>query len=73
MNHSKIYVSYRDGSKPKGTKVSIGFQGTFGGISQPAYTDRDGVAIVEHASTGMADVYVTQSPPRLRFRLSSSL
>ena len=59
MNHSKIYVSYHDGSKPKGTRVSIGFQGLLGGMSQPVYTDRDGVAVVKHASTGMANVYVS--------------
>lgn len=59
MHHSKIYVSYRDGSKPKGTKVSIGFTGLLGGVSKATYTDRYGVAIVEHASTGHADVYVS--------------
>jgi hypothetical protein len=56
MNHSKIYVQYRDGSKPKGTKVVLGFSG---GMTKPAYTDHYGVAIVEHASTGRADVYVS--------------
>ncbi len=57
-NHSTIYVSYRDGSKPHGKKVVIGFSGLTGGMSEPAYTDRDGVAIVEHASVGRATVYV---------------
>jgi len=59
MNHSKIHVSYGDGSKPKGTKVVIGFTGPLGGMSKPAYTDQYGVAIVEHSSTGNADVYVS--------------
>lgn len=56
--HSKIYVSYRDGSKPKNTKVIIGFSGFFGGMSDPAYTDNYGVAIIGHESKGEAVVYV---------------
>ncbi len=58
VNHSTIYVSYRDGSKPNGKKVIIGFSGLTGGMSRPAYTDRDGRALVEHSSTGRATVYV---------------
>ena len=58
MNYSKIHVQYRDGSKPKGTKVVLGFSG---GMTKPAYTDSHGTAIVEHASTGRADVYVSGS------------
>jgi hypothetical protein len=56
MNRSIVYVQYKDGSKPKGTKVSLGFSG---GISKPAYTDRDGMAVLEHTSTGQAKVYVS--------------
>lgn len=55
MNRSIVYVQYKDGSKPKGIKVALGFSL---GISKPAYTDRDGMAVVEHASTGQATVYV---------------
>ncbi len=58
MNHSKIYVQYRDGSKPKGVKVVLSFTGLFGGVSKPAYTDAYGVAIVGHSSTGRAKVIV---------------
>ena len=58
MNHSKIYVQYSDGSKPKGAKVVLGFSG---GMTKPAYTDSQGIAVVEHASTGRADVYVSGS------------
>ena len=58
INHSTIYVSYRDGSKPNGKKVVMGFSGLTGGITNPAYTDRDGRAVVEHASTVRATVYV---------------
>jgi len=53
-----IYVQFKDGSKPKGMKVSLGFST---GVSKPSFTDRDGVAIVEHASTGKAIVYVRGS------------
>jgi hypothetical protein len=59
MHISKIHVSYRDGSKPKGTRVSIGFTGLLGGMTKNFYTDAYGVALVEHSSTGNADVYVS--------------
>jgi hypothetical protein len=55
---SLIYVQYKDGSKPKGTKVVLGFSM---GMSKPAYTDREGRAIVEHASKGKATIYVKGS------------
>lgn len=61
MNYSKIHVQYSDGSKPKGTKVVLGFTGILGGMTKPAFTDRHGTAIVEHESTGQADVYVSGS------------
>lgn len=54
---SKIYVQYRSGSKANGKKVVLGFSG-LGGMTSPVYTDRDGVAIVVHSSTGKAAVYV---------------
>lgn len=59
MHVSKIHVSYRDGSKPKGTKVVLGFTSMLGGMTKPAYTDAYGIALVEHSSTGNADVYVS--------------
>lgn len=59
MQHSKIHVSYRDGSKPKGARVVLGFTSGLGGMTKPAYTDAYGVALVEHASIGNADVYVS--------------
>jgi hypothetical protein len=58
MNRSVIYVRYGDGSKPKGTKVVLGFSSR---MTRPAYTDREGMAIVEHASIGKATVYVSGS------------
>jgi hypothetical protein len=57
-HHSKIYVSYKDGSKPYGKEVVLGFSGFFGGMTTPVYTDREGVAIIGHESTGKADIYV---------------
>ena len=59
MNRSKIHVQYRDGSKPKGTRVVLSFNGMFGGVTKAAYTDSYGTAIVEHESTGQADVIVS--------------
>lgn len=55
MNHSEVYVQYSDGSKPNGKKVVLGFSC---GMSKPVFTNRDGVAIVEHESVGSATVYV---------------
>ncbi|MBX3451336.1 MAG: hypothetical protein KF777_17340 [Planctomycetaceae bacterium] len=59
MNYSRIHVQYRDGSKPKGTRVVLSFRGCFGGVTKAGYTDTYGVALVEHASTGEADVIVS--------------
>ena len=56
MNHSKIHVQYRDGSKPKGVRVVLGFST---GMTKEAYTDSYGTAIVQHSSVGRADVYVS--------------
>ena len=56
MNHSTIYVQYKDGSKPKGAKVCLGF--SRGGVTKDFFTDRDGIAIVAHSSVGTAKVYV---------------
>lgn len=59
MNHSKVYVQYRDGSKPKGVGVVLGFTGVLGGMTKTFYTDAQGVALVKHESAGNADVYVS--------------
>jgi hypothetical protein len=56
MHYSKIHAQYRDGSKPKGVKVVLGFST---GMTKAAYTDANGIAIVEHASTGHADIFVS--------------
>jgi len=57
--HSKIYVEYRNGgTKAEGKKVVLGFNV---GMTKPAFTDRYGVAIVEHDAVGRATVYVSGS------------
>ena len=59
MNHSKIHVQYRDGSKPKGVRVVLGFTSALGGMTKEAYTDSYGTAILQHSGSGRADVYVS--------------
>ena len=56
MNHSKIHVQYRDGSKASGARVVLSFGSL--GVTKPAFTDRYGVAIVKHETTGQATVIV---------------
>lgn len=56
MSSSTIHVQYRDGSTPTGARVVLGFSS---GMTQAGFTDRHGVATVEHSSTGRADVYVS--------------
>ena len=58
MNRSMIYVQYKYGSKPKGKRVTLGFRP---GVTKAFFTDREGLAIVEHTSTGKATVYVSGS------------
>ena len=60
MKFSKVHVQYKDGSKPKGMKVVLGFSGLLsGGMTKPAFTDNNGTALVKHESTGRAEVYVS--------------
>ena len=55
MKYSKVHVQYRDGSKPHGARVVLGFSA---GMTSPGYTDRDGDATIPHESVGRAEVYV---------------
>jgi hypothetical protein len=57
MNHSKVHVQHRDGSKATGARVVLSFG--FGGVTRPVFTDRYGVAIVPHETTGRANVIVS--------------
>lgn len=56
MTTSTITVQHRDGSTASGKKVVLGFSS---GLTKPAYTDKHGVAVVEHASSGKATIYVS--------------
>jgi len=56
MAASTVIVSHRDGSPARGVRVVLGFSG---GMTRVAYTDSYGRAVVEHASTGRATVYVS--------------
>lgn len=57
---SIVYVQYKDGSKPKGAKVSLQISAGFfgGGFTKNFFTDRNGKVIIEHESKGKATVYV---------------
>lgn len=53
----KVYnASY--GKWAKGARVSLSFDASLGGFSKEVYTDEQGMAVIEHSSTGMATVYV---------------
>jgi hypothetical protein len=56
MPASTIIVQFRDGSPGRGKRVVLGFAA---GQTQPAFTDRDGRCVVEHASVGKATIYVS--------------
>ena len=59
MYYTKIIVQHNSGSKAEGAKVSLSISGILsGGVTKNAYTDRHGVAIVEHESRGSAKVLV---------------
>ncbi len=50
----KVYNN-RYGKWAKGVRVTLGF--SFG-HSQPAFTDDNGTAIINHSSTGSATIYI---------------
>ncbi len=60
---SIVYVQNKGGGKPKGISVSLSISGGLlsGGTTKTFYTDRDGKAIIEHSSSGLATVYVKGS------------
>ncbi len=57
LNHSTIFVSYRDGSKPNGKKVVMGFSGLMGWMSTPVYTDRDGQIEINQNTDVFSKIY----------------
>ncbi len=58
MPASTIIVHHKDGSPARDTRVVLGFAM---GMSETVYTDRNGLAVVEHASRGEATVYIKGS------------
>jgi hypothetical protein len=58
MNTSRIQV-YRNNRPASGVRVRFGYDGlTQIGLTQDYYTDDQGVAYVQHSSTGWATVYL---------------
>jgi hypothetical protein len=57
VHTSSIYVEYEDGSPARACSVALGF-GLLGGMTRTFYTNRSGVAEVEHAHFGRAWVFV---------------
>ncbi len=46
----------------EGAKVALGWNGIVNlGVSRNIYTDQNGLALIEHASTGEAEVYINGS------------
>jgi len=61
MATTRIQV-YRNGNPASNIKVSLEFTGfTNMGFTKSFYTNNDGVAYVEHSSTGVANVYLNGS------------
>ncbi len=57
MSHnSSVFVYYGDGKPYSGVRVALGF--TRGGFTKEVYTDSNGMANIDHASSGEATVYV---------------
>jgi len=58
MPTSKITV-YRNGNPAKNIKVTLEYSGfSQNGFTSPEYTNSNGVAFIEHSSTGNATVYI---------------
>ena len=56
MMISTVHVYHSGGSPARGVRVVLGFSA---GMTRPAYTDAYGRALVGHATTGRADVYIS--------------
>jgi len=62
MATSKITV-YQNGKPKKNVKVSLEYTGwSQNGFTKSFYTNNDGIAYVEHSSTGNAKVYLNGNP-----------
>lgn len=58
MAATTIIVQSRSGHPVRGARVCLGFHGPTRGMSDTAYTDSDGRAVIVHSSGGRATVYV---------------
>jgi hypothetical protein len=59
MPYTKIIVQRKSGSMVQGARVALSISGIFsGGVTNSVLTDRYGVAIIEHQSTGEAKILV---------------
>lgn len=58
MATSKITI-YRNQVPARGVRISLEYSGWFqSGFTSNYYTNEEGVACIEHASKGWADVYI---------------
>jgi hypothetical protein len=63
MASSTIHVTYPDGTPARGIPVRLGFAGVFiNGITPTVYTDREGIAVIQHSPTGRATLFVDHVP-----------
>ncbi len=56
MPISTITIDYEDGAAAVGARVELAFPG---GLTKPSFTNRYGEAVIEHASVGRAEIYVS--------------
>jgi hypothetical protein len=60
MKYSKVIVQHKSGKKASGKRVSLSISGVFsGGLTANFLTDRNGIAIISHRSSGRARVLVS--------------
>ena len=58
MSQTTMVTVYYNGRPLQGVRVGLIFGGIFGGYTPDFYTDFNGTAFIEHASTGTANIYV---------------
>ena len=55
----------KNGQNLSNAKVVLGWDGIVNlGMSQTVYTDKDGLAIIQHSATGEASIYINGSKMR---------
>lgn len=59
MKHKSKITVYRNSKPVSGIRVTLEYTGwSQSGFTSPAFTDSNGVAIIEHASTGPANIWI---------------